>query len=50
PIIIDSPGVRQSILMYLALEHASQDAYNHICRATTHNFAGANGVNDLLSF
>ncbi|KAG1735427.1 hypothetical protein EDB19DRAFT_1910689 [Suillus lakei] len=28
PIIIDSPGVRQSISMYLALEHGSQEAYN----------------------
>ncbi|KAG2347660.1 hypothetical protein BDR05DRAFT_868798, partial [Suillus weaverae] len=50
PIIIDSPGVCQSIPMYLALEHASQDAYNHICRATAQNFTGADGVNNLLSF
>ncbi|KAG1898620.1 uncharacterized protein F5891DRAFT_932255, partial [Suillus fuscotomentosus] len=50
PIVIDSPGVCQSISMYLALEHALQDVYNRICRATTQNFAGADGVDDLLSF
>ncbi|KAG2348651.1 hypothetical protein BDR05DRAFT_874324, partial [Suillus weaverae] len=40
PIVIDSPGVCQSISMYLALEHASQDAYNHICRATAQKMSG----------
>ncbi|KAG1905036.1 uncharacterized protein F5891DRAFT_922501, partial [Suillus fuscotomentosus] len=44
PIIIDSPGVRQSISMYLALEHGSQEA------ATMRNFEGANGTEEILSF
>lgn len=47
---IVSPGTRQSIAMYLALEHASQDAYNHICRATARNFAGAESVDEILGF
>ncbi|KAG1719905.1 hypothetical protein EDB19DRAFT_1860511, partial [Suillus lakei] len=47
---IVSPGTQQSIAMYLALEHASQDAYNRICRATARNFAGAEGVDEILSF
>ncbi|KAG1853516.1 hypothetical protein F4604DRAFT_1883396 [Suillus subluteus] len=50
PITIDSPGIRHSISMYLALEHASQTAYNRIMRSTMLNFAGADGVDDLLSF
>ncbi|KAG1824881.1 uncharacterized protein BJ212DRAFT_1476169 [Suillus subaureus] len=50
PIVINSPGVHQSISMYLALEHASQDAYNCIRRATARNFGGADGVDNLLSF
>ncbi|KAG1859452.1 hypothetical protein C8R48DRAFT_673988 [Suillus tomentosus] len=41
PITIDSPEIRHSISMYLALEHASQAAYNQIMRSTTLNFAGA---------
>jgi hypothetical protein len=36
--------------MYLALEHALQDAYNYIYRSTMQNFAGAEGVDELLSF
>jgi hypothetical protein len=47
---ITNPGTRQSIAMYLALEHASQEAYNRIRRATMHNFAGADGVDEILSF
>ncbi|KAG1866996.1 hypothetical protein C8R48DRAFT_599867, partial [Suillus tomentosus] len=50
PIIIDSPGVRQSISMYLALEHGSQEAYNRMRRATMRNFEGANGAEEILSF
>jgi hypothetical protein len=51
PIIIDSPGIRHSISTYLALEHASQDAYDRIQRSTRLNFAGAAaGVEDILSF
>ncbi|KAG1823586.1 uncharacterized protein BJ212DRAFT_1476454 [Suillus subaureus] len=50
PVTIDSPGIQHSISMYLALEHASQAAYNRIMRSTTLNFAGADGVDDLLSF
>ncbi|KAJ8580047.1 hypothetical protein M405DRAFT_855068 [Rhizopogon salebrosus TDB-379] len=50
PINIDSPGIRHSISMYLALEHASRDAYNRICRSMKQNFAGTDGVEDILSF
>jgi hypothetical protein len=50
PIIIDSPGVRQSISMYLALEQGSQEAYNRMRRATMRNFEGANGAEEILSF
>ncbi|KAG1847252.1 hypothetical protein C8R48DRAFT_547524, partial [Suillus tomentosus] len=48
PIDIDRPGIRHSISMYLALEHASQDAYNRIQRSTMRNFAQGN--EDILSF
>jgi hypothetical protein len=48
PIDIDQPGIRHSISMYLALEHASQDAYNRIQRSTIRNFAQGN--EDILSF
>ncbi|KAG2064175.1 hypothetical protein BDR04DRAFT_1035995 [Suillus decipiens] len=47
---IKSPGVCQSISMYLALEHSSQHAYDRICRAITRNFAGAEGADEVLSF
>ncbi|KAG1853960.1 hypothetical protein F4604DRAFT_1512496, partial [Suillus subluteus] len=50
PIIINSPGVRQSISMYLALEHGSQEVYNRMRRAKMRNFEGANGVDEILSF
>ncbi|KAG1743386.1 hypothetical protein EDB19DRAFT_1633240, partial [Suillus lakei] len=50
PVDIESAGVRQSISMYLALEHTSQDAYDRIRRAITRNFAGAEGVDEVLSF
>ena len=33
PIDVESRGIQQSISMYLALEHASQDAYEQICQA-----------------
>ncbi|KAG2062574.1 hypothetical protein BDR04DRAFT_986151, partial [Suillus decipiens] len=48
PINIDRPGIRHSISMYLALEYASQDAYNRIQRSTMRNFAQKN--EDILSF
>ncbi|KAG2062347.1 hypothetical protein BDR06DRAFT_978729 [Suillus hirtellus] len=47
---IESPGVCQSISMYLTLEHSSQHAYDWICRAITHNFAGTEGADEVLSF
>jgi hypothetical protein len=50
PIRIANPGTRQSISMYLALEHASQEAYNRIRRATMQNFLGAEGADEILSF
>ncbi|KAG1718086.1 hypothetical protein EDB19DRAFT_1608918, partial [Suillus lakei] len=50
PVDIESVGVRQSISMYLALEHTLQDAYDQIRRAITCNFAGAEGVDEVLSF
>jgi hypothetical protein len=36
--------------MYLTLEHASQDTYNCISRSLVQNFAGIDGINDILSF
>ncbi|KAG1736156.1 uncharacterized protein EDB91DRAFT_1022677, partial [Suillus paluster] len=50
PVVIDSLSIRHSISLYLALEHASQEAYNRIQRSTKLNFAGAAGVDDILSF
>jgi len=50
PVVIDSLSIQHSISLYLALEHASQEAYNRIQRSTKLNFAGAAGVNDILSF
>ncbi|KAG2028960.1 hypothetical protein BDR03DRAFT_882217 [Suillus americanus] len=50
PIDIDHPGIWHSISMYLALEHASQDAYNRIHRSTLRNFTGAEGADKILSF
>ncbi|KIO04827.1 hypothetical protein M404DRAFT_142201, partial [Pisolithus tinctorius Marx 270] len=47
---IDSPGIRYSISTYLALENASQKAYNRVCEAARTNFAGAPGVENILSF
>ncbi|KAF9232879.1 hypothetical protein BU15DRAFT_90555 [Melanogaster broomeanus] len=50
PLLIDNPGVRHSISTYLALEHASQAAYEGVCRSSKHNFMGAPGAEDVLSF
>ncbi|KAJ8589580.1 hypothetical protein M405DRAFT_899515, partial [Rhizopogon salebrosus TDB-379] len=47
---INNPGIRHSISTYLALEHASQDAYNRMRRSTMRNFAGAAAVDDVQSF
>ncbi|KIK26896.1 hypothetical protein PISMIDRAFT_94090, partial [Pisolithus microcarpus 441] len=47
---IESPGVRYSISTYLALENASQKAYNRVCHAAQQNFPGAAGIDDILSF
>ncbi|KAG2337362.1 hypothetical protein BDR05DRAFT_895382 [Suillus weaverae] len=33
PVVIDSPSIWHSISSYLALEHASQEAYNQIQRS-----------------
>lgn len=50
PIDVNSPAIRHSISTYLALEHASQDAYNRIRRSLMQNFSGIDGVDDILSF
>ena len=50
PIDIESRGVRHSISMYLALEHASQAAYEQICRSTQLNFTESPICADILSF
>ncbi|KAG2749072.1 hypothetical protein P692DRAFT_20780095, partial [Suillus brevipes Sb2] len=47
---INNPGIRHSISMYLALEHASQEAYNRMRRSTMRNFAGAPSVDNVQSF
>ena len=50
PIQIDSPGVRHSISVYLALEHASRNAYERVIKSTRENFLGAPGVETCLRF
>lgn len=50
PIQINSPGVHHSISTYLALEHASQNAYDSVIKSTQTNFAGVDGVDDCLRF
>jgi hypothetical protein len=50
PLRIESPGIRHSISTYLALEHASQDAYHRIYRSTLRNFPGAAALDDIQSF
>ncbi|KAJ8579853.1 hypothetical protein M405DRAFT_718263, partial [Rhizopogon salebrosus TDB-379] len=50
PLRIESPGIRHSISTYLALEHASQDAYHQIYRSTLRNFPGAAALDDIQSF
>lgn len=47
---LDNPGVQHSIQTYLALEHASQKAYECVIKSTKLNFAGAPGVMNCLSF
>lgn len=50
PVVIDNLSIQHSISSYLTLEHASQEAYNCIQRSTKLNFAGAAGVDNVLSF
>ncbi|KIO06840.1 hypothetical protein M404DRAFT_138489, partial [Pisolithus tinctorius Marx 270] len=50
PISIENPGTRFSISAYLALESASQNAYNRVCQAARSSFAGSSGADDILSF
>lgn len=50
PLQIVSPGVRHSITMYLALEHASHNAYELVMKSTCNNFGRANGVDECLPF
>lgn len=51
PIEINNPGIRHSsISVYLALEHASQNAYNRVLRSTRQNFPEIPGFGSLLSF
>ncbi|KIK25482.1 hypothetical protein PISMIDRAFT_9518 [Pisolithus microcarpus 441] len=47
---IDDPGTCFSISTYLALENASQLAYNHVCQAARTTFSGSPGANDILTF
>ena len=47
---IISPGVKHSITTYLALEHASRDAYEKVIRSTRRNFSTADGVETCLRF
>jgi len=50
PLLINNAGHRHSILIYLATEHSSEDAYEKIRRSTIRNFPGAQDVEDILSF
>ncbi|KAI5990766.1 hypothetical protein EDD15DRAFT_2369536 [Pisolithus albus] len=50
PISIENVGTHYSIATYLALENASQNAYNHVCQAARSAFAASPGVGDILSF
>lgn len=50
PIEINSSGVRHSISVYLALEHASQNAYEGVIKSTRRNFPEAPGVENCLRF
>ncbi|KIK24140.1 hypothetical protein PISMIDRAFT_10411 [Pisolithus microcarpus 441] len=50
PISIESAGTHYSIATYLALENASQNAYNHVCQAAHHSFADFPGVDEIQSF
>lgn len=50
PIQIDNSGVRHSISTYLALEHASQTAYERVIKSTQRNFPDAPGIADCLRF
>jgi len=50
PLVIDNPGHRHSISVYLATEHSSEATYNKVCQSTTRNFSDAQGVEDILSF
>lgn len=50
PLMIESLGIHHSIFIYLALEHSSQSAYKAVYNSTQHNFAGAPGVDDMLTF
>ncbi|KAI5989242.1 hypothetical protein EDD15DRAFT_2460164 [Pisolithus albus] len=48
PISIESVGTQYSIATYLALENASQNAYNHVCQAARRSFSGSLGADDIL--
>ncbi|KIK76909.1 hypothetical protein PAXRUDRAFT_17865 [Paxillus rubicundulus Ve08.2h10] len=51
PLQIDSPGIHHSITTYLALEHASQEAYKHVIHSTRQSYPTPDRVdNELLSF
>ncbi|KIK21600.1 hypothetical protein PISMIDRAFT_103894, partial [Pisolithus microcarpus 441] len=47
---IDNKGTRYSISAYLALENASQIAYNHVFQAARSIFSGSPGTNNILTF
>ncbi|KAL4066012.1 hypothetical protein J3A83DRAFT_4099041, partial [Scleroderma citrinum] len=50
PLMIESLGICHSISIYLTLKHSSQSAYKAICNSTQHNFAGAPGIDNMLTF
>ena len=50
PIQLNDPGIQHSISTYLALEHASQGAYERFINSTKQNFPSAPGVNSCLKF
>ena len=50
PIQLNDPGIRHSISTYLALENASQAAYERVIKSTKQNFPDAPGANNCIKF
>ncbi|KIN97645.1 hypothetical protein M404DRAFT_91800, partial [Pisolithus tinctorius Marx 270] len=49
-VTINNPGIRFAISTYLALENASQQAYNRVCEAAHVAFEGTPAADSILSF